>query len=447
MSLSTGLPAVGIRRSASSATPCCGAGPARGLEQSPLLGAKPAIGENPPIPRYDAIVIGAGPAGSTAAYRLAAAGASVLVVDRARFPRAKPCGGALTRRAVAELPFSPDPVVEVAVTGVRMRLRYRRQFERHSSEPLVLMTQRTVLDAFLMEQAVGAGAEFRDGVRATGLAVGDSGCQVRFGRSRERSSVLIGADGVNGISRRHADVAVDHGVSLEGNVERYDAGAGGNGRTLTIELGTVSGGYGWIFPKRGHLNVGVAGAAYEGPRLRAHLARLLAEHGLASDAAASVRGFRLPVRRPGGTPARGRLLLVGDAAGLVDPSTGDGIYEAFLSARLAAGAVLDFLSSGTSLALRYADDLDRALRPTHAVSWDAKLALERFPRLMFAVAASGWGWGEFERTIRGDGLAPVGSGMRRLLGLLGAAARRTGDPATPWSLGPRRLRPLLQGVD
>src|SRR4030081_3504804 len=103
--------------------------------------------------RFDVLVIGAGPAGSTAAYRLARAGASVLLADRAKFPRDKPCGGGLTMRAVRQLPFSVDPVVEDRTTHVEFGLDFRSHFERHSEKPLVLMTQRSRLDTFLAQQA------------------------------------------------------------------------------------------------------------------------------------------------------------------------------------------------------------------------------------------------------------------------------------------------------
>src|SRR3954464_600491 len=96
--------------------------------------------------RYDAIVVGAGPAGSTAAYRLARAGATVLLVDRATFPRDKPCGGGVTGRAARLLPFSIDPVVEDVVDRLECRLRYGPRFERSSRAPLALMTQRRRLD-------------------------------------------------------------------------------------------------------------------------------------------------------------------------------------------------------------------------------------------------------------------------------------------------------------
>src|SRR6476661_9757741 len=110
--------------------------------------------------RFDVAVVGAGPAGSTAAYRLARAHARVLLVDKAAFPRDKPCGGGLTMRAVRQLPFPVEPVVEDRITRTRCRLRYGRVMEREADQALCLMTQRRRLDEFLVEQAAVAGVTF-----------------------------------------------------------------------------------------------------------------------------------------------------------------------------------------------------------------------------------------------------------------------------------------------
>jgi len=115
--------------------------------------------------RFDVLVVGAGPAGSATAMHLARAGKSVLLADRARFPRDKPCGGGLTGRALKQAPCDVTPVVERVVDTFELRLHYKRSFRRTSSEPLILMTQRRRLDAYLAEQAAAAGATFRDGTR------------------------------------------------------------------------------------------------------------------------------------------------------------------------------------------------------------------------------------------------------------------------------------------
>jgi len=327
--------------------------------------------------RFDAVVVGAGPAGAATAIRLARAGASVMLADRARFPRDKPCGGGLTGRAVRELPVDVSPVVEDVVHAFEVRLGYRKRFERRSEAPLVLMTRRRRLDAFLAEQAVAAGAVFRDGVTVEGLTVGPDGASLRVGGAAVHGRALVGADGVNGRIARDAGLGggILYGIALEGNGPLPERQRG----RATIELGVVPGGYGWVFPKDGHANYGVGGWAAEGPRLRDHLRRLCVEHGIDDVQLTDVQGRRLPIRRTT-TAARGPVLLVGDAAGLVDPLSGDGIYEALVSARLAAEAILAESTSG------YEDSLHEELGRFAATSWKAKLVLDRHPRTAFELA-------------------------------------------------------------
>jgi len=376
------------------------------------------------VERFDAVIVGAGPAGSTAAFRLARAGARVLFVDKARFPRDKPCGGGLTYRALRLLPFSVAPVVEEEVDVFELGLGFRRRFVRRTVEPLVVMTQRRRLDAFLVEQAREAGAEFRDGVKV-GLA------PLAVDGMRIDATVLIGADGVNGATAKTFGLdGHEHEVALEANVPYGPVQRSRYARRAVIEFGIVPGGYGWVFPKGDHVNVGVGGWLHQGPRLRAHLARLCREHGIPSDALREVRGYRLPLRRPGSSPARGRTALVGDAAGLVDPVSGDGIYEALLSAQLAADAALDIIAGRASDFDRYAEELRRALALSAAASWRAKLALERFPKLSFALLQAPQAWRAMEKLMRADASHPgaIGGPGGAALRAAELLARVAGDP-------------------
>jgi geranylgeranyl reductase family protein len=381
--------------------------------------------------RYDAIVVGAGPAGSTCAYRLASAGASVLLLDRARFPRDKPCGGGVTGRAARLLPFSIDPVVEDTVTSVRMRLRYGPWVERGEGEPLVLMTQRIRLDAYLLELATQAGAELRDGVKVTAAAARPDGVEVVAGGERLLAETVIGADGVNGVCARALELGGNQavGVALEGNVPHDQLGDGYCGRAV-LELGLVPGGYGWVFPKGDHANIGLGGWEREGPRLREGLRALCAAHGVAADDLEGVRGYRLPLRSPRSTLARGRAAVVGDAAGLVDPVSGDGMFEAFLSARLAAETALDLLAARVEGLEPYGERLTRQLATHLWASWGVKAALDRFPRTTFRIARSQIVWRTVEKLVRGE-IDDVG-GARGLarppLKALAALARAAGDP-------------------
>jgi geranylgeranyl reductase family protein len=346
------------------------------------------------VERFDVVVIGAGPAGSATAIRLADAGASVLLLERERFPRDKPCGGGLTGRALKHVPCDVTPVVEARTTEAELQVG-RRATVRRSQEPLILMTQRRRLDLHLAEQAAARGAVFRDGIRATGL----DGTTVRTSVGTIAADVVIAAGGANGTLGRVGDVT--HGVALEGNApyRRFSR------ERAIFEFGSVPGGYGWVFPKRDHVNVGVGGWGTEGPRLREHLARFAARFGLRIDELTELRGHRLPMRRSLDGIVSGRVAAVGDAAGLVDPLSGDGMYEGFLSARLAAEAAGDVLAGRAQTLDAYAAKLEEHHARALAASWTAKVVLDRHPRLIYALTPIVWP--VVERLLRGELLVPT----------------------------------------
>jgi geranylgeranyl reductase family protein len=350
------------------------------------------------VERFDVLVVGAGPAGSATAMHLARGGASVLLADRARFPRDKPCGGGLTGRALHHAPCDISPVVEHTVDRMVLRLGYRRRFARRSSPPLILMTQRRRLDAHLAEQAGALGVDFRDDARVDDVTIEDRAVTARVGASTVSASYLVGADGANGVVATAAGLGEDivRGVALEGNADWGDLDPAPYEQTAWVELGVVPGGYGWVFPKGDHGNVGVGGWMSEGPRLRAHLDRLARVHDVDPAKLREVRGHRLPMRRLGTSPAKGRVLLVGDAAGLVDPLSGDGIYEAWVSARLAADAIL------SGRLETYGPALAAALDRHASASWAAKRVADRFPWAAFWTARSPGVFEAVAGLLRGD---------------------------------------------
>ena len=346
---------------------------------------------------FDVAIVGAGPAGSVAAYHLATAGARVLLVDKATFPRDKPCGGGVTGRAAKLLPFSIEPVVEHVVDRMRCRLQYMGNgFERRARAPLAYMTQRKWLDHFLLEQAVAAGADARTSVKVADVREGG----LTVDGEDVAARIVIGADGCNGTTARALDLADDvtHGVALEANVPYDNRFAG----AMVLEIAAVRGGYGWIFPKGDHLNVGVGGNQSEGPKLRAELERMCSAYGIDHGTATDTRGYRLPLRRAQSSLARGTTAVIGDAAGLVDPFSGDGMYEAFFSARLVTNAALDVLAGRRNDLEPYAAAVACSITPLTNAGWGAKLAFERFPRTTFALARLPVTFRALEKLLRGE---------------------------------------------
>jgi flavin-dependent dehydrogenase len=294
------------------------------------------------------------------------------------------------------------------------------------------MTQRRRLDHFLLDRAAEAGADVRDGVgvadvRPDGLAVDGEEIAAR---------VVIGADGCNGRAAKALGLATEivHGVALEANYP-HDARYA---RAMVLEIAVVRGGYGWIFPKGDHVNVGVGGDESEGPNLRRHLRRLCELRGIDPDSAADTRGYRLPMRRPESVLARGTAAVVGDAAGLVDPFSGDGMYEAFLSARLVTEAVLELLQGRAATLEPYARAVEQRITPLTAAGWGAKAAFERFPRTTFALARLPVTFHVVEKLLQGElGHPGAARGLeKRAIGLIYRVARRAGDPGRGFAASP-----------
>jgi geranylgeranyl reductase family protein len=353
--------------------------------------------------RYDVAIIGAGPAGSAAAIGLARRGASVLLADRARFPRDKTCGGGVTGRARAAAPCPIDEVVEAVVTEADLRSVDGRLARRGGRSPLVYMTQRWRLDHHVAMQAAATGADFRDDARCTAIELDRDGATLSVEGERIRTRIVIAADGANGTAASQLSLGGNRALmlALEGHLDLDLAPAELREGRLVLESGSIRGGYAWSFPKADHLNIGIGGWIDEGPELRVQLGRFCRRLGVDPDALEPLRGHRLPLRAFRSRLASANACVVGDAAGLVDPLTGDGIYESFLSGRLAAEACVQRLAGDVGALIRYGRTLTRALAPQFASSWVLKQALDRIPRLTYEVAVSRLVWRLLETNIAG----------------------------------------------
>lgn len=355
--------------------------------------------------RYDVVVAGAGPAGSTAARECAARGLRVLVLDRAAFPRDKPCGGGVNVRAARLLPFDLKPVVERVAFGVRFSLRGTGPFTRHTSEPLVYMTQRSRLDEFLLNHAAQAGAEVRQQTPVRAVDRLATRVTVRAGSDTVEADALVVADGVWGPTARLAGIGVPRlmGLALEATIAATGRFYQDWDDVVGLDIGSPPGGYGWIFPRGDHLNIGVGGWLEDAPNLRVRLAQLARAHGFDPSALRGMRGYHLPVRRPGARLVTDTVLLTGDAAGLLDPLTGEGIYAAIWSGVAAARHLAAYFSGATLDLQGYAREVEGAfaydLRVARRLQDLVHCAPGLFVRSVRHVPAA---WRLICRVLRGD---------------------------------------------
>lgn len=312
---------------------------------------------------FDAVVVGGGPSGATAAWDLARAGHKVLLLDRAG--RIKPCGGAVPPRLMEEFEV-PQSLLVARARSARMIAPSNRTVDMPVGEiGYVGMVDRDVFDEWLRARAARAGAERRTGTYDHVERTGDGSTLVCYRTARsgplERVSarLVIGADGArSAVAREHlpgADrmrcVFAYHEViaAPAGRSETFDGD-----RCDVFYQGDLSPDfYGWVFPHGATASVGV-GSANKGFALRPAVTRMRERLALAGCATIRREGAPIPLK-----PLRrwdnGRdVLVAGDAAGVVAPASGEGIYYAMTAGRVAARAAAAFLASGNPAALRQA---------------------------------------------------------------------------------------------
>jgi geranylgeranyl reductase family protein len=345
------------------------------------------------------VVVGGGPAGLTAARVAAAAGARTLVLERATHPRYKTCGGGLIGTSIRAFPAgTPLPEAD-RVDRVDVTLRGRRAFSRTDrSGSLLAMVRRTEFDAALRDAAVAAGAAVREQVTARAIEAGEVEVSVRLADgSSVAARTVIGADGSAGISARHVGVTfdqVDLGLELELPVTGRLADEWRH--RVRLDWGPLPGSYAWVFPKGDVLTVGVIASRGEGERTRAYLADFVASLGLAGVAPVQDSGHLTRCRAAGSPLRRGRVLVAGDAAGLLEPWTREGISFALRSGELAGrAAAQDDLD-------RYPAAVESTLEPEMRAGRLILRAFRRHPAMFHRILATPPGWSWFARFCRGE---------------------------------------------
>ncbi len=298
---------------------------------------------------YDVIVVGAGPAGAVLAYLLAKRGMDVLILEKSTLPRYKVCGGGVTSKAIKLLPFDASPALEVTAAGGILSYAGKPITEVNVHPSVASTVMRAQFDHFLVQQAVQQDAHLLTGQSVSQVGVSDGLVRVNTAAGDISARMLAGADGVNSVVARSMGLLPHRktGVAIEAELAVPASAITAQGPYATFDFGAIPNGYGWVFPKRDHLSVGVYQARPgKAVGIQKILKRYIASQSiLQENQMISVKGHQIPL---GGRKAplhKDRVLLVGDAANLADPWIGEGIYYAILSAHIAADVIATAIES------------------------------------------------------------------------------------------------------
>lgn len=324
-------------------------------------------------------------------------------------PRYKPCGGGIPLRTAQRLPFPLEPIAQQVVDTIEIAHPGLRPFAVTCPRgPFAYMVTRQDLDRLLAAKAQEAGAVLLEGAKVRHIARQGQGFVLETTGGQLRCRYLVGADGVNslvgrclGLGPRQAGavaLAMDIRVSPQSQ-HRW------RGRAL-VHLGYDGWGYAWVFPKADHLSVGLALPQARALELRRELACFQEAWGLTDGQVMMVRGHKILFRRGEAIAGQGAL-LVGDAAGLADEFTAEGIFYAVRSGELAAAALTRAAARGSPSLLTYQQAVEQIISPElRAARITARLfygALRRAPGLVWPLTrGSPYLWRALFRVLRGE---------------------------------------------
>ncbi len=304
----------------------------------------------------DVVILGAGPAGTAAAFDLLSRGFSVLLLDKYAFPKKKACAGGITPKARALFRYDISSLIRQECRSIKIRPQPGRAFVIQDENPLCHMTQRWELDFFSLNMVQRKGGQFQVVKKIVSIEEKKFHIEIRTSDQLIKSRYLIGADGANSIVRRltHPFCRVTRYPALEADIrvdhpERH---------SMEFDFSMPGKGYYWIFPKGNHLNIGIYSTTGH-PALKQRQLVEYAQKRFGTDRLQAVRGYPIGVGGYAHCPGSGRILLSGDAAGFGENLLGEGIYFALKSGQAAARAIFSASGTGACPGMAYAKELEK----------------------------------------------------------------------------------------
>jgi len=294
---------------------------------------------------YDCIVIGGGPAGACVSYNLAKKYRKVLVLEKYKFPKYKPCAGGITLKGYNLLDFSLDNLIEFESKNFILSINHSKYKDLCGSGVITYMVERKIFDDYFINKAIEKGAELIEEINVVDIIYDNNSFLVKSSAGDFKCKYLVGADGTYSyVNKRFKIVntdlrgfAVEINYPLEENeISKYKQ---------TFEFGVVPNGYLWIFPKKKHLCIGAYTAQPKLKELKQYLKDYLTHLGFNDYEENDLRGHNIPFYGINYIQPNYPCILVGDAAGFSDYWTGEGIAYALKSGTIAAEVIDNSLKS------------------------------------------------------------------------------------------------------
>jgi len=315
---------------------------------------------------FDVAIIGSGPAGASAALKLAEAGISTVIIEKETLPRYKTCGGGFAFRGRKEMPFDVSEVVEKEFFRIDAYFeKLGLHFTSEREEPIISMVMRDDFDNFLVEKAKDAGITLLENHKLKDITFGD---ELILHTSQEdiKTKFVIAADGVLSPTARIAGWEETRLLipALEYEVEVHPEDFERLSKSVRLDFDAIPMGYGWCFPKKNHLSIGLASFR----RVKVDFKQLYRDYmintlGITEVIKEDMHGFQIPVTPRTDGCVRKNVFLVGDAAGFADPLTAEGISNAIFSGIMAAEAMIESQLDQEEAAKIYNDKLNATLIP------------------------------------------------------------------------------------
>jgi len=340
---------------------------------------------------YDVTIVGAGPAGATVAYELARRGIRLLLLEKEKLPRYKCCAGGVTSKAARLLNFDISEVAEDVIHEVSFTFNLGNPYVGKHSQPLMYTVMRDVFDYCLVKRAQQLGTVLMDGQKVTQVQVSGDWVEISTADNVFRSRLVVGADGPYSIVARELGIgrSIEYLMGIESEIVVPEEELAKWKSRARVDLGCIPGGYAWLFPKRNHLSVGAGCPASKARYLDPGHQKFLNSLSMSRYTIARSSSHLMPTCTKGRLVWQDKALLLGDAAGLADPLTGEGIYDAIKSAHLAAPVIEGSLVRGKVELQDYQQMVEREVMSELRIARTLSKLFVRFPHLAFGMVNRG----------------------------------------------------------